>query len=159
MHLFDKECHFEWAVSVIIKLYTKFSILNCRGILIMFANPYRLAIGGYRKPASSQLLIGLALARITAVSAQAQEEFPTPDIPPTFRAARVQATVHLDGDLSETGWQRVVPARGFRQAEPQQGNLATFDTKVHVMVVGECMSPIGNSRMAVTSTCVIRPTI
>ncbi|MCY3613806.1 MAG: hypothetical protein OXH03_01795 [Bacteroidetes bacterium] len=124
----------------------------------MFANPNRLTIGGYRKLTSSQRLIGLALALITAVSAQAQEVLPAPDIPPTNRAARVQATVHLDGDLSETGWQRVVPARGLRQAKPQQGNPAKFDTEVRVKTVDECASPVGNSLMVVKSTLVMRST-
>lgn len=159
MHPFDKECNVEWTVMVIIKLYAKFCILNCRSILLMFANPYRLALGGYRKPASSQRLIGLALPLIIAVSAQAQEVFPTPDIPPTIRAARVQATVHLDGDLSEPDWQRVVSTGSFRQAEQQQGKPATFDTEVRVKTVDKCKSPVGNIRVAVTSTPVIRTTI
>ncbi|MCY3615303.1 MAG: DUF5916 domain-containing protein [Bacteroidetes bacterium] len=95
--------------------------------------PYRVAIGGYRKPACLQLLQGLALALITAGSAQAQDVSPTPEVPLTIRAARVQATILLDGDLSETDWQRAVPARGFRQVEPQQGNAATLDTEVRIL--------------------------
>ncbi|MXW82464.1 MAG: hypothetical protein F4246_09745 [Rhodothermaceae bacterium] len=110
----------------------------------MFANPNRLTIGGYRKLTSSQRLIGLALALSTAVLAQSQEVFPTRDVPPTTRAARVQATVNLDSGLSETDWQRVVPTRGFCQAEPQQGNPSTFDTEVRVKTVDQCMSPVGN---------------
>ena len=158
-HIFiGKECYVEWTVSVIIKLYTKFCILSSRGILIMFANPNRLAIGGHRKLTYLQRLIGLALALITAGSAQAQEEFSTLDVPPTIQAARVQATVHLYGDRSETDWQRVVRTRGFRQAEPQQGNPSTFDTEVRINIVDECTSPVGNSRMAVKSTLAIRAT-
>ncbi len=110
----------------------------------MFANPNRITIGGYRKQASSQRLKGLALALITAVSAQAQEVSPTPDVPSIARAARVQATVNLDSGLSETDWQRVVPARGFCHAEQQQGNPSTFDTEVREQTVDECMSPVGN---------------
>lgn len=159
VRLFGTECHVVWTESVIIKLYTKFCILNGCSILIMFANPYRLAIRIYCKPASSQRLIGLALALIKAGSAQAREVIRAPDVPPTIPAARVQATVHLDGDLSETDWQRVVSAHGCRQAGPQQGNPATFDTEVRVKTVVECSSPVGNSRTAVTSTTVIRSTI
>ena len=125
----------------------------------MFASPNRLTIGGYRKLTSSRRLIGLALALITAVSAQAQEVYSTPDVPPTIRAARVQAAVYLDGYVKETDWQRAVLARGFHQAKPQQGNPSTFDTEVCVKTVDQCMSPVGNSRMAVTSTSVIFPTI
>ena len=99
----------------------------------MVANLYPSAIRGYRKPASSQRLLGLALALITAVSAQAQEVVRTPEVSLTIRAARVQTTIHLDGNLSETDWQRAIPARGFGQIEPQQGNPATFDTEVRIL--------------------------
>lgn len=99
----------------------------------MVANPFRLAMGIYRKPAAPQRLLGLALAFILAVPTQAQEVFPTPDVSPTIRAARVQTPIHLDGNLSEADWQRAEPARGFRQIEPQQGNSATFDTEVRVL--------------------------
>ena len=90
-------------------------------------------MNAYRKTAFRQGLPGLFLALVVAGSAQAQEVFPAPDVPLTIRAARVQATIHLDGDLSETDWQRVAPARGFRQTEPQQGNPATFDTEVRIL--------------------------
>ena len=132
-HHLDREFSVEWAVSVTLKLYTKFCILNGRITLVMVPIPYRVAIGGYRKPACLQLLQGLALALITAGSAQAQDVSPTPEVPLTIRAARVQATILLDGDLSETDWQRAVPARGFRQVEPQQGNAATLDTEVRIL--------------------------
>ena len=122
----------------------------------MVANPYRIVVGGYLKPASSQRLMGLALALITAVSAQAQEVLPTPDVPPTIRAAPVQATVHLDGDLSETNWQRVVTVRVFRQAEPQQGNPAKFDSEVCVKNVDECAYSVGNLGLLVNSLPVMR---
>ena len=101
--------------------------------LIWIMNPYRKAMSDYRKIAFRQGLLGLLLALVIAGSAQAQEVFPAPDVPLTIRAARVQATVQIDGDLSEADWQRVVPARGFRQAEPQQGNPATFDTEVRIL--------------------------
>ena len=145
-------------LSVIIKLYTKCSILNSRSILIMFANPFRLAMGGYCKLASSQRLIGLALVPNTAGSAQDHAVFPAPDVPPTIRAASVQATVHLDGDLSKTDWQRGLRARGFCQAEPQQGNPATFEMEVSLNIADECTSLVGDSRMAVKSTHVMRST-
>ena len=125
----------------------------------MFANPYRLAIGGFRELASSQRLVGLALALITAGSEQAQEVYSTPDVPPTIRAVRVQAAVYLDGSVNEADWQRAVLARGFRQAKPRRGNPGTFDGEVRASIVDECTSPVGNSRMAVTSTRVICPTI
>ena len=101
--------------------------------LIRIINPYRKAMSGYLKTAFRKGLPGLFLALVVAGSAQAQEVFPAPDVPLTIRAARVQGTVHLDGDLSETDWQRVAPARGFRQTEPQQGNPATFDTEVRIL--------------------------
>ena len=101
--------------------------------LIRIMNPYRKVMSGYLKTAFRQGLPGVFLALVVAGSAQAQEVFPAPDVPLTIRAARVQGTVHLDGDLSETDWQRVVPARGFRQTEPQQGNPATFDTEVRIL--------------------------
>ena len=125
----------------------------------MFANPYRLAMGGYRELASWQRLIGLALTLITAGSEQAQEVYSTPDVPPTIRAARVQAAAYLDGYVKETDWQRAVLARGFHQAKPRRGNPGTFDGEVRASNVDECTSPVGNSRMAVTSTTVICPTI
>ena len=75
----------------------------------------------------------MLLVHIVAGSTQAQEVFPVPDIPLTIRAARVQAKIHLDGELSEADWQRVVPAQGFRQTEPQQGNPATIDTEVRIV--------------------------
>ncbi len=104
----------------------------CR-CLIRIMNPYRKAMSASRKISFRQGLLGSVLSLIMVGSAQAQEVFPTPDTPLTIRAARVQATIHLDGDLSETDWQRVVPVRGFRQAEPQQGNPATFDTEVRIL--------------------------
>jgi len=125
----------------------------------MFASLNRLAMGGYRELASWQRLIGLALALITAVSAQAQEVYSTPDVPPTIRAARVQAAVYLDGYVKETDWQRAVLARGFHQAKPRRSNPGTFDGEVRASIVDECTSPFGNSRMAVTCTSVIFPTI
>lgn len=115
------------------KLYTKFCVLDGHITLIMVANPNRVAIDGYRKPVYSQRLLGLALTLITAGSAQAQEVFPMPEVPLTIRAARVQAPIHLDGNLSETDWQLAIPARDFRQIEPQQGNPATFDTEVRIL--------------------------
>ncbi len=90
-------------------------------------------MNGYRKTAIRQGLVALSLVLVVAGSAQAQGVFPVPDVPLTIRAARAEVAIHLDGELSESDWQRAVPARGFRQTEPQQGNPATFDTEVRVL--------------------------
>ena len=124
----------------------------------MFANPYRLALGNHHKLASSQRLIGLALAPNTAGSALDQAVFPAPDVPSTIRAAREQATGRVDDDQSKTDWQRGLGGRGFCQAEPQQGNPATFEMEVSVNIADECTSAVGESRMAIKSTRMVRPT-
>ena len=55
----------------------------------------------------------------------------------TVRAVRLDAPLELDGTLDETVYERVRPASGFIQIEPQPGESATDQTEVWVMFDGD----------------------
>jgi hypothetical protein len=72
---------------------------------------------------------------------------PAPAAPPTTAAPpgavnRIEATaiadgtadaVKLDGDLTESVWERVTPIRGFLQRDPKEGGAPTFETEIRVL--------------------------
>lgn len=90
-------------------------------------------MSNYWKAVFRQGLLGMALSLLMVGSVLAQAVFPPPAVPKTIRAAKAHNAIQIDGDLREMDWQRAVPARGFRQTEPQQGDPATFDTEVRIL--------------------------
>ena len=51
-------------------------------------------------------------------------------------AARTNAPITVDGVLDEDAWKRATPVAGFVQSEPREGQPATDDTEVRVVVDG-----------------------
>jgi hypothetical protein len=59
---------------------------------------------------------------------------------PAIRAVRVpDGAVTLDGLLTEEAWRGAMPATGFRQREPNQGEPATDGTEVRVLYDGAAL--------------------
>jgi hypothetical protein len=83
----------------------------------------------------STVLLAL-LAVPVATLAQTQEAaggsvHTTP--PPATGAARADGAITVDGRLDEAAWQRVTPAAGFRQFQPDEGSPASLPTEVRVL--------------------------
>jgi uncharacterized protein DUF5916/cellulose/xylan binding protein with CBM9 domain len=76
-------------------------------------------------------LAGLALGTLAAARPAAAQIHPTP--PPVAIAARVTGHITLDGKLDEPDWQAAVPAKDFRQAQPNEGQPATQRTEVRFL--------------------------
>jgi hypothetical protein len=75
-------------------------------------------------------LAGLASGIVAPPAATAQIH-PTP--PPVAVAARRVGPITLDGRLDEPAWQAGVPAKDFRQAQPNEGEPATQRTEVRFL--------------------------
>ena len=53
---------------------------------------------------------------------------------PVIRAIPVVGAVHIDGILDEPAWQAAVPAGGFLQNDPREGEPASEPTEVRVLI-------------------------
>ena len=53
--------------------------------------------------------------------------------PPALEAHHVQASISIDGRLSEAAWQEADPVSGFQQFEPDEGAPASQETEVRVL--------------------------
>ncbi|MGD8277469.1 MAG: carbohydrate binding family 9 domain-containing protein, partial [Gemmatimonadota bacterium] len=58
---------------------------------------------------------------------------------PTVQAAPALAPIEVDGALTETAWQEVIPAASFRQIEPDEGEPATQRTEVRFLYDEEAL--------------------
>jgi hypothetical protein len=54
--------------------------------------------------------------------------------PPSATAARTTERMRIDGTLQEAAWQRATPIGGFFQREPREGEAATEETEVRVLL-------------------------
>ncbi len=71
----------------------------------------------------------LVLASLTS----AQQVFPPPQERLRMNALAITAPINIDGKLAETDWWRAAATKKFRQADPKQGEAATFDTEVRLL--------------------------
>ena len=74
---------------------------------------------------------GLVLGTLFAPPLVRAQAHPTP--PPLAVAARATGRITLDGRLDEPDWQAALPARDFRQAQPNEGQPATQRTEVRFL--------------------------
>ena len=77
------------------------------------------------------LIAALALSAAAAPHPAAAQIHPTP--PPVAAAARRVGPIVIDGKLDEPDWQAAVPAKDFRQAQPDEGQPATQRTEVRFL--------------------------
>ena len=75
-------------------------------------------------------LVFLAIAAIAGAVHAQEEQRPRPSV--RAIALGQDETVSLDGRLDEPFWQRIEPASGFRQREPDEGAPATESTEVRI---------------------------
>ncbi len=75
--------------------------------------------------------LSLALGTWAAATPARAQIHPTP--PPVAVAAPVTGHITVDGKLDEPDWQAAVPAKDFRQAQPDEGRPATQRTEVRFL--------------------------
>jgi hypothetical protein len=79
-------------------------------------------------------IVVLALYLTVGVgSALAQAPQGTSSEERTTAATRAAGPIEVDGRLDEAAWQAALPAGGFIQNEPREGEPATFDTEVRIV--------------------------
>jgi hypothetical protein len=62
-----------------------------------------------------------------------------PRIEATAVAGVGAEAVKLDGEFSETAWERAVPVRGFVQRDPKEGGAPAFETEVRILYDSTCL--------------------
>jgi hypothetical protein len=85
-------------------------------------------------PGSLSLLLSLTLIGSTQTPQTPQLAQVTRQPPPEIRAARLEGTLTIDGELREPDWARAQPATGFTQTDPIEGQPATEHTEVRVLI-------------------------
>ncbi len=63
----------------------------------------------------------------------AQETFAPPEQPNIFRSAKSTSTIKIDGNLSESDWDKAVPITDFIQKNPNQGSPSSYKTEVRIL--------------------------
>jgi hypothetical protein len=85
---------------------------------------------------------GLTIPLAFALVATLQNQAPSDDSIPAnrhaaaaeIRATRVQGTIAVDGRLDESSWASAQPATGFTQTDPAEGQPASEQTEVRVLI-------------------------
>lgn len=89
----------------------------------------------------SLVIAVLAVAALGIGSGSARAVPPAGRVP-AREVARIEAVeipdgpagaVKLDGEFSESAWERATPIRGFLQRDPKEGGAPTFETEVRVL--------------------------
>ncbi len=82
----------------------------------------------------------LTLGSVVEAELAAQTTEPRSTVP-VLRAHRINDDVELDidGRLDESAWRDAIPINGFRQREPYEGEPATEDTEVRVLLNGRSL--------------------
>ena len=102
----------------------------------------------YARSAAVQAIVCVLLA--SGFAEAGQSDGPAPPVPPavitrdasgraTVRATRLQAEIHLDGQLDEAVYSEIEPISGLIQVEPQAGLPATQNTEAWVMFDAEAL--------------------
>ncbi|HYF40089.1 MAG TPA: DUF5916 domain-containing protein [Gemmatimonadales bacterium] len=60
-------------------------------------------------------------------------------VAPEIRAARMQATIVIDGKFDESSWAAAEPVNQFTQTEPAEGQPATERTEVRVLISSDAL--------------------
>ncbi len=65
-----------------------------------------------------------------ASCAQADENFPPPEVPPLVTAFKLSSSLTIDGKLDEADWQQGTTVSDFFRREPRQGGSVRYETEV-----------------------------
>jgi Domain of unknown function (DUF5916)/Carbohydrate family 9 binding domain-like len=77
----------------------------------------------------------LALISTPGMALAQRSDSDDPTDPPvmTIEAGRLRGSIEIDGDLNDEAWQDAVPATGFIQSQPVEGDIAEQQTEVRVL--------------------------
>jgi hypothetical protein len=85
------------------------------------------------RPRIGLLIVSLALVASSSPLSAQSVTVTSPDGRRQLAAARVSEAVTIDGRLNEPAWSTAIPAAGFIQADPSEGEPATEDTEVRIV--------------------------
>ncbi|MBN1213164.1 MAG: carbohydrate binding family 9 domain-containing protein, partial [candidate division Zixibacteria bacterium] len=85
-----------------------------------------------------KVLIGLGLISVLLGGSIVRAEM-TADPLKTATALRTNEHIKIDGNLSEKSWEKALPATGFHQVEPYEGQLASESTLVKILYDDEAL--------------------
>lgn len=79
------------------------------------------------------ILVWTILALSVSDISIAQETFSPPTQPKIFSNSKADSPIRIDGELTESVWQDVLPITDFIQKDPNQGAPSTYKTEVKII--------------------------
>lgn len=79
------------------------------------------------------ILVWITLALSVSELSNAQETFSPPTQSDIFYNSRIDSSIRIDGELTESVWKDVSPITDFIQKDPDQGAPSTYKTEVRII--------------------------